>query len=57
METLAHPRDSNLSVFAPLVAIVLLYLFAAAAMIGNIVQHSRHAQEVAQANAAQVLKV
>jgi hypothetical protein len=57
METLSHPRDSNLSVFAPLVAIVLIYLFAAAAMIGNIVQHSQHAHQVALANAAQVLKV
>jgi|GEM_PF-3834586 len=56
METLSHPRDSKLPVYAPLAAIILLYLLVAAAMIGNIVQHSLHAHEVAQAKAALVLK-
>jgi hypothetical protein len=56
METLLHPRDSNLSAFAPLIAIVLLYLLVAAAMIGNLAQRANAANEVALAQPQPALK-
>jgi hypothetical protein len=57
METLAHPRDTKLAAFAPLIAIVLLYLLVAAAMLGNLAQHASAASEVALAQPQPTLKV